>query len=167
MDEADILQEMVTAFVERATALDLTGRAAALKMTPYDVVTVASIVEREAKLDADRGGVASAIYNRLRAGIPLGADSTLVYALRQSDPGVDVAKINYNQPNPYNTRLHAGLPPTPIANPGLPSLTAAVDPPATTYLYFVEINPDGKLGFASTTSGFEQLTDECRAAGLC
>ncbi|MCU4184837.1 endolytic transglycosylase MltG [Acidiferrimicrobium sp. IK] len=167
MSETDVLQSLVDRFDQEATSLNLTQAAATLKMTPYQVITVASIVEREAKLDVDRGPVASAIYNRLRIGKPLGADSTLVYALRQSNPAISVNSINYNQPNPYNTRLNRGLPPTPIANPGVPSLTAAAAPPATNYLYFVETNPDGKLSFASTDTGFAHLEAQCRAANLC
>lgn len=69
--------------------------------------------------------------------------------------------------NPYNTLVNKGLPPTPIASPGVPSLEAALDPPHTSYLYWVEVNPDGKMGFASTTAGFHQLQRECRAVHLC
>ncbi|MGI8491987.1 MAG: endolytic transglycosylase MltG, partial [Acidimicrobiales bacterium] len=165
--EARVLQEMVDRFVSEADNLGLAQGAATLGYTPYQVVIVASIVEREAKLDSDRGPVASTLYNRLKAARPLGADSTLVYALRQRNPGLDPAHVNYNQVNPYNTRANKGLPPTPISNPGIPSLQAAISPPATSYLYFVEVNPDGQLGFASTNEGFKQLTVACRAAHLC
>jgi UPF0755 protein len=136
-------------------------------MTPYQVITVASIVEREAKFDADRGDVASAIYNRLAKGMSLGADSTQTYYLRLTDPALVPTVAQLEEPSPYNTRLNVGLPPTPIANPGIPSLQAAIDPPATTYLYFVETNADGKLSFASDAAGFAQLQQECAAAKLC
>jgi UPF0755 protein len=128
---------------------------------------VASIVEREAKLYADRGPVASAIYNRLHAQMPLGADSTQTYYLRLRNPQLIPTAAQLNQPSPYNTRLVKGLPPTPIANPGLASLRAATTPPRTTYLYFVEVKPSGELGFASSTAGFGQLQLQCRAANLC
>jgi UPF0755 protein len=167
MSETDVLQALVARFDQEAVTLNLTGAAHTLGMTPYQVITVASIVEREAKLDVDRGPVASALYNRLKAGMPLGADSTLVYALREADPTIAVSSINYNQPNPYNTRLNTGLPPTPISNPGVPSLMAAISPPATTYLYFVETSPDGKLSFASTSAGFAGLEAQCQQANLC
>ena len=163
----EVLTEMVSAFDQRANALDLTTAATKLHLTPYDLIKVASIIQGEAKLDGDRPDVASVLYNRLGNGSPLGADSTLIYALRQSDPTVNIKSVNYRQANPYNTRLKAGLPPTPINNPGLPSLQAAADPPATGYQYFVEVNTDGKLGFASDSAGFAQLTAECQAAKLC
>jgi UPF0755 protein len=165
--EADILQEMVDAFDTNATQLGLVAGAKKLGMTPYQVVTVASIVEREAKLAGDRGDVASAIYNRLAQGMTLGADSTQTYYLRLTDPTVVPTVAQLEQPSPYNTRLNTGLPPTPIANPGIPSLMAAINPPSTTYLYFVETNPDGKLSFASDATGFAQLQTECAAAHLC
>ncbi len=97
----------------------------------------------------------------------LGADSTQTYYLRLSDPGIQPSAAQLDQPSPYNTRTNTGLPPTPIADPGLASLEAATSPPSTKYLYFVEINRDGKLGFAATNSGFEDLRKQCQAAGLC
>ena len=96
--------------------------------------------------------------------MPLGADSTQTYYLRLRDPQLIPTAAQLNQPSPYNTRLVKGLPPTPIANPGLASLRAATNPPTTTYLYFVEVKPSGELGFASTTAGFDQLQQQCRAA---
>lgn len=165
--ESQILQQMVTSFEDHANVLGLDSAASSLGMTPYQVITVASIVEREAKRDADRPDVASVIYNRLRVGMPLGADSTQTYYLRLTDPGIQPTPAQLDSPSPYNTRTNKGLPPTPIANPGIPSLEAATSPPSTSYLYFVEINPDGRLGFASTSAGFVQLQKQCRAANLC
>jgi len=157
----DLVTYMVQTFDEHAQQLRLAQRARRLGFTPYQVVTVASIVEREAKLQADRGPIASVIYNRLARGIPIGADSTLLYGL-----GNPTGPVNFDAPNPYNTRLHLGLPPTAISNPGVASLEAALAPPKTTYLYWVEVNPDGKMGFASTAAQFDRLRAECRAAGL-
>lgn len=165
--EVQILEQMVGTFDDRVQSLGLTAAASQLGLTPYQVITVASIVEREAKLPADRPNVASTIYNRLRIGMKLGADSTQTYYLRQSNPTIQPTATQLDQPSPYNTRTNAGLPPTPIADPGMASLQAATSPPTTQYLYFVEINPDGQLGFAKTNSGFEQLQRQCRAAALC
>ena len=165
--EVQILEQLVGEFTTQANQIGLMADAANLKVTPYQLITVASIVEREAKLAGDRPDVASAIYNRLKIGMTLGADSTQTYYLRLSDPTVEPTVAQLNQASPYNTRLNKGLPPTPIANPGLASLQAAATPANTTYLYFVEINPDGQLGFASTNSGFAGLQRQCQAAGLC
>ena len=165
--EVEILQEMEDTFYQRAQELGITADAAKLGVTPYKLITVASIVEREAKRAVDRPGVASTIYNRLRVGMSLGADSTQTYYLRLTNPSLLPSVQQLNNPSPYNTRTNKGLPPTPIANPGLASLQAAATPPTTSYLYWVEINPDGPLGFASDNAGFVGLQQQCRAAGLC
>jgi UPF0755 protein len=94
--------------------------------------------------------------------MPLGIDSTLLYGLHTDNPAV-----NPETPSPYNTRLHTGLPPTPIANPGLAALTAALDPPSTTYLYYTVTGPGGATSFASTSSGFAQIEAECQQRGYC
>jgi UPF0755 protein len=153
---------MVETFNQYATQLGLAAAAAKLGYTPYQVVTVASIVEREAKFDTDRGPIASVIYNRLEQGMPIGAQSTLDYAV-----GIKKGEADDRLANPYNTLVNKGLPPTPIASPGLASLQAALHPPKTDYLYWVEVNPDGKMGFASTNAGFRHLQEECRKAKLC
>ena len=155
-----LVRWMVRTFDRHATALGLSNGARRLGYSPYQVVKVASIVEREAKFNEDRGPIASAIYNRLAARMPIGAESTLLYA----DPN------GSNDPttaSPYNTLLHKGLPPTPISSPGLPSLEAALNPPDTTFLYWVEVDPDGKMGFGTTPAQFRQLQHECRVAHLC
>ena len=157
----ELVQYMVATFDTHAAALGLTAAAQRLGYSPYQVITVASIVEREVKFEADRGGVASVIYNRLLRGIPIGAESTLLYGL--GDPK---GAVVITTPNPYNTLVNKGLPPTPISNPGIPSLEAAMNPPKTTYLYWVEVNPDGATSFASTNAQFKQLQAECRAVRL-
>ena len=153
---------MVATFDAHAARLGLAAAAKRLHYTPYQVVEVASIVEREAKLTADRGPVASVIYNRLARGMPIGAESTLLYGLGDPTGNPDILT-----PNPYNTLLNKGLPPTPISNPGAASLTAAIAPPSTSYLYWVEVNRDGEMGFASTSAQFKQLQADCRAVHLC
>ncbi len=166
-DARAIMELLVRTFDQHADALGLPRAAAALHESTYALVEVASIVQGEAKLAGQFGDVASVLYNRLAEGVPLGADSTLVYALRRADPGVDVARIDFETPSPYNTRLHPGLPPTPIGTPGVVALDAAAHPPATDLQYFVEVDPDGRLGFAATAAGFDALVATCRAHGLC
>jgi UPF0755 protein len=157
-----LVQYMVDTFDSYASQLGLSAAAHALHYTPYQVVTVASIVEREAKFDSDRGPIASAIYNRLSRHMPIGAESTLLYAL--GDPK---GPVNMGTRSPYNTLINVGLPPTPISNPGIPSLQAAMKPPTTSYIFWVEVNPDGRMGYASDEAGFAHLQAECKAAHLC
>lgn len=104
-------------------------------LSAYQLVTLASIIEREARFDDDRPKVASAMYNRLAAGMPLQADSTVTYGLGITDREPSDAELH--QDTPYNTYLHTGLTPTPIANPGLASLRAAAHPATTQYLFWV------------------------------
>ena len=164
---ASIMELLVQTFTERAQAMGLVQAAARLKLTPYQVVEVASIIQGEARLTSQFPDVASVIYNRLRSGMTLGDDSTLIYALRQKNPALNPAKVNPEQPSPYNTRLHKGLPPTPIGNPGQVALEAAMHPPTTNLLYFVEVSKSGQLGFSATLPGFDALVARCRANGLC
>lgn len=163
-DDSDtsIIQEMVTTFDDNASGLNLTQAAAQLGITPYQVIIVASMVEREAKLDGDRGPIASVIYNRLRVNMLLQIDSTLLYGEGISNPD----QIDFSSDTPYNTYKYKGLPPTPIANPGLPSLQAAANPPTTNYLYYVLINSDGQSGFAATPAEFAKLEAQARSQGL-
>jgi UPF0755 protein len=161
-DEVSILHRMVQSFDDTATTLGLDQAAAHLGTTPYQLVVVASIVEREAKLDEDRGPVASVIFNRLQKGIALQIDSTVLYGQHETDPH----KINTKADTPFNTYKNKGLPPTPIASPGVPSLQAAASPPSTTYLYYVLIDKSGKQAFASTDAEFKKLAAESKAKGL-
>ncbi len=161
-DETSILQRMVDAFDQIADQVGLTQAAAAIGVTPYQAVIVASIVEREAKLDEDRGPVASVIYNRLRKGMLLQVDATVMYG----EHITDAHQIDTKSDSPYNTYKFKGLPPTPIASPGTPSLEAAANPPADPAMYYVLIDPSGKLGFATTQQQFDQLVAQAKAKGL-
>jgi UPF0755 protein len=108
----------------------------------YDVLIVASMVERETAVPEERKLVSAVIWNRLKKGMPLGIDATLRYGLGIPGTRPITAAEQRNQ-TPYNTNVHTGLPPTPIANPGLPSMIAAAHPAAVDYLYYVR-KPDGK-----------------------
>lgn len=109
-------------------------------LTPYDVLTIASMVEKEAVAPEERPKIARVIYNRLHDRMPLGIDATVRYAFRV--PGTkSLLESQLNSDNPYNTRKRVGLPPTPIANPGLASIQAAAHPVAGDWLYFVR-KPD-------------------------
>jgi UPF0755 protein len=128
---------------------DAAARARALGRTVPEVVTVASLVEREGKVDDERPLIASVIYNRLRLGMPLEVDASIEYALPEHHDVITKRDLAID--SPYNTYQHAGLPPTPIANPGKPSLDAAFFPAHTEYLYYVA-KGDGHHAFAKTLS---------------
>lgn len=165
-DETAILKRMVDAFDKLANSLDLTGAAARLHVTPYQVVIVASIVEREANLDEDRGKVARVIYNRLDAKMQLQMDSTVLFAIGQ--PGKsNVTEADRKVNSPYNTFIAPGLPPGPISQPGPKSIMGAVAPDAGDWLYFVTTDTSGKASFTSSYSQFLKDVATCQSKGLC
>src|SRR5204862_5769059 len=116
------------------------GYARRKHLTPYDVLIIASMVEKETLAPDERPLVAAVIYNRLHERMPLGIDATLRYGLR-IPPTKSILQSQLDSDNPYNSRKVAGLPPTPIANPGLASIQAAAHPAKVNYLYFVR-KPD-------------------------
>jgi len=127
-----------------------------LKENVHHVVTIASLVERETAVNAERPLVASVFENRLTKGMPLMSDPAVIYGLElggQWRGAIYASDLKLN--TPYNTYLHAGLPPGPVANPGVPSLKAAMDPARTNYLYFVAagIDPQGQSLFSATLKG--------------
>ena len=117
------------------------------------IVILASMVEREANRDPDRGNVCSVYYNRLAAGMPLGVDATLLYGLGRLTPEPTFAELQSN--SPWNTRKHAGLPPGPISNPGKAALMACVNPPKTPYLYYFT-DRNGATHFETNEQDFEK-----------
>ena len=129
------------------------GYARSRHLTPYDVLIIASMVQAEAATARDRPLIASVIYNRLRLGMPLQIDATTRYATGNYSQPLTAAQLNSS--SPYNTRIHKGLTPTPINNPGLASMQAAAHPARTNYLYFV-VKPCGN-GEQVFTSNYKQF----------
>ena len=128
-------------------------------LTPYDVLIIASMVEKETPAPEELQLVAGVIYNRLHEGMTLGIDATLRYGLN-IPPTESIHESQLHDPTPYNTRLHAGLPPTPIGSPGLASLQAAAHPAKTAFLFFVA-KPDKKHHFFTASSAeFERYKAE-------
>jgi len=156
----DVLQAMVTQFDKVA---DEVGIGSVPGVAPYDVVKVASMVEREARVDEDRAKIARVIYNRLNAAMPLQIDATLLYA---APPGTEPSQLNYKQDGPYNTYTRKGLPPTPIANPGRASLDAAAHPEAGPWLYYVLSDKDGHHTFNENLKDHEKARADARARGV-
>lgn len=132
---ASLIARQIDTFEQRWRTIDL-RTARAKKRTPYDVLTIGSLVERETAIAAERKLVAAVISNRLDRGLPLGIDASLRYGL-----GVEGTRpltvSHLRSSSPYNTHRFKGLPPTPITNPGLASLRAAAAPAAVDYLYYL------------------------------
>lgn len=151
---ATLVSKQLAAFKEGFSSHDA-ARARALGVTPYQLLIVASMVEREASVPRERPLVAAVVYNRLRSRMPLGIDATLRYALH-NDYTHPLTEAQLHSSSPYNTRTHTGLPPTPISNPGLASIEAAANPARVSYLYYVA-RADGCPGqvFSSTYAQFE------------
>jgi UPF0755 protein len=148
-----LVAEQLQAFEENFGRAEV-RRAHALHITPYQLLIVASMVEREALLERDRPRVAAVIYNRLRLGMALGIDATIRYALNDFSAPLTEAQLQTD--SPYNTRTHIGLPPTPISNPGLASIAAAARPAHVPYLYYVNgADGCGDLVFSTTSAEFE------------
>lgn len=145
-----VIARLLSQFGEEARTLRW-ERAKELGLSPYEVVIIASMIEREAALDRERPLIAGVIYNRLRKGMTLGIDATLLYDDPTPDGQLSSSDLEFD--SPYNTRMHAGLPPTPIASPGRASLEAALDPAHTPYLYYVLCGEDGHHEFAKTEAG--------------
>jgi len=129
--------------------------------TPRQIVTIASLIETEAKLSNERPIIASVIYNRLQKKIPLGVDSSIIYASKLAGKWKNDGKVyrsDIERVSPYNTRIHQGLPPGPIASPSESSLKAAVSPAQTNYVYYVRepLRNDGAHNFYENGSDFEK-----------
>jgi uncharacterized YceG family protein len=163
-----LVEEQLVAFAENV-GHSQDARARALGLTPYELLTVASLIEREAAVPGDRAKIAAVIYNRLRSGMPLGVDASIYYALElaRGIPTVrgELTAADLGIDSPYNTRTHTGLPPTPIANPGLASIAAAAHPAHVPYMYYVlAADGCGEHVFSVSQSKFEADAAAYRAA---
>jgi cell division protein YceG involved in septum cleavage len=151
---ADLVQLQLEDFKRRVAAVNM-SYARSKNLTTRDVVTIASMIEREAGLESQRKLVAAVIYNRLHDGMPLGIDATVRFATGNYDRPLTESELAVD--SPYNTRINAGLPPGPIDSPGLASIEAAAHPAKVGYLYYVtEPGACGKLAFADTAAEFEE-----------
>jgi uncharacterized YceG family protein len=162
---ADLVQLQLQDFKRRIKGVDM-RYAKSKNLTVYDVVTIASMIEREAMVDSERPLVAAVIYNRLHEGMPLGIDATTRFATGNYEEPLTESELASD--SPYNTRTHSGLPPGPIGSPGLASIEAAAHPAKVDYLFYV-VKPGacGEHAFSTTEAEFEADVaryDEARAA---
>lgn len=178
--ELQVAQRMIDLMERVGRQEDIVVRGYVQGLTAYQVLIIASMVEREAKVDADRPMIARVILNRLAAqrNMPLQIDATLYYGQNPDLPFSVLKDID----SPYNTYLHTGLPPTPIANPGRASIAAVLDPAPNppeggaeckgvakvdcAWLYYVIADADGGHAFAVTLAQHEANIEKARAAGL-
>jgi cell division protein YceG involved in septum cleavage len=163
-----LVEEQLVAFRENFGAAEI-ARAKALHVTPYQLLIVASMVEREAQIPGDRPKIAAVIYNRLAQGMPLGIDASIYYAVELASGTAtythELTEAQLHINSPYNTRTHVGLPPTPISNPGAASIHAAAYPAHLSYLYYVAgADGCGEQVFSNTLAEFETNAAAYKAA---
>jgi UPF0755 protein len=154
VDAAGVINRLLSQFKQVAATLPW-DQVKALGVTPYQAVIAASLIEKEARFSADRAKIARVIYNRLKKGMLLQIDATINYALGRSGP---ILLKDREVPSPYNTYLHPGLPPTPIASPGRASLLAALAPANGDWLYYILVDcKTGRHAFATTLTEFNHI----------
>lgn len=153
-----ILDMMAVDFDSRLTK-EIRQKAKDQNLSIYDLITLASLVEKEARFDEDRPIIAQVFFERLKIGMPLQTDASLQYLL--DAPKEDVAISDTEIESPYNTYLHGGLPPGPIANPGIESILAVLNPSDTDYLYFVA-DRDGHNHYSHTYEEHLTLVNQYR-----
>ena len=150
----DLVKRQLDAYEQNLGSVSMKA-ARKRNLTRYDVLIIASMVEREAQLAKERPLIAAVIYNRLHEGMPLGIDATIRYQINNWSRPLRVSELQRD--TPYNTRTRRGLPPTPIGNPGLASIKAAANPAKTKYLFFVrKPGKTGEHAFSKTDAQFER-----------
>ncbi len=160
---AEILTMLADETVRRVNTVDW-SRLEELGITRYEALIVASLIQREAGVDADRPLIASVIYNRLAEDIPLQIDATVVYALGES-PGRVLAE-HLEIDSPWNTYRVTGLPPTPIGTAQMESIEAAANPAETDYFFYVLVSPDGAHGFSKTYEEHKEKIAQAKKDGV-
>jgi UPF0755 protein len=153
--QLDRFGQVVTPDLRAQVAQAVPGRPAE---SLWNVLILASIVEREVNKDPDRAIACGIFYNRLAAGITLGSDVTVLYGLGQTQGQLSTAQLS-DPANPYNTRVHKGLPPGPIANPSLASITACASPQKSNYYYFF-VDKSGTTRYARNSIEFQQQVNQ-------
>jgi UPF0755 protein len=160
-----IVRDMVQRFDHDSESAGLsTASAAALGLTPYQLITAASVVEKEGYIPVNMPDVARVIDNRLAQDMPLQMDSTVLYALGQD--GGPVTSQDLKVESPYNTYLNKGLPPTPICMPSADAMDAALHPPPGAWLYFVLVNKNGTMVFSDTYAEQQANEQLAKSRGL-
>ncbi len=160
-----VLTQLIDRFQQAAETVGLEDGAAVLGRTPYQIVIVASLIEREVRFDDEYGQVARVVYNRLDQGIPLGIDAAVAFGVGKT-VGEELTASDLAQDTPYENRRQTGLPPTPIASPGEATLAGAMNPVDGDILYYVLATEDGRSFFTDDYNAFLRQRDQSRAEGI-
>jgi UPF0755 protein len=164
IDERAALELMVQQLDQTLAELDVESAQERFNLTPYEILIVASLIERETRIDDERPMVARVIYNRLSQGIALGIDATSCYDKNEYPCVLRVSDLESD--SPYNTRRRPGLVPTPIASPGRESIAAALQPAEGPWIYYVLQDEEGNHLFTDSAAEFERGKAICRERGL-
>jgi UPF0755 protein len=163
-DEEVVLRRMVGQLDSVLERLDVAAAEERLGLTPYEILIVASLIERESRVPDERPKVARVVYNRLEQGIPLGIDATSCY--EKGEIPCRLVTADFESDSPYNTRRVPGLTPTPISSPGADSIRAALEPADGPWIYYVLADTEGNHFFTDSAAEFERAKAECIRQGL-
>jgi UPF0755 protein len=158
-----VVQQLAAQFGTEYRKLGFAAAAKAQRLTPYQALIIASLIESEAKFAEDRPKVARVILNRMAKGTPIGIDAANRYGVALT--GKDPNSVTYAENSPYNVRTHPGLPPTPVSNPGEASLRAAIQPAAGNWLYYVVADAAGHHIFTADEKAWSAAVAKCKANG--
>ena len=167
-DEMSLVTRMHNQFLNVVEEIELEEKAAAVGLTPYEALVVASLIEEEALLNEERAKISQVIHNRLEQGWSLGMESTVRYAVGKMS-GESLTREDLNSDSPWNTWIEPGLPLTPISAPGRASLEAAVSPEDGPWMFFVRTDENGVVGahtFTVTSEEFAEAVAICREKDL-
>lgn len=169
-DARKLVEQMVTAFDASADELGLSDATqrirsqTGLELTPYEVLTLASMIESETRVESERPQVARVMYNRLIEGMRLDIDATVVFALGERTEVLTVTDLNVD--SPFNTRRFAGIPPSPISAPGRSAVAAALNPVDGPWLFYVLVDPAGDHFFTDDYDEFLVVAEDSRRRGV-
>ena len=147
---------MIKTFKKRVLKVEILKRATELGMTIHETITLASLIEKETGLQSERSLISSVFHNRLKKKMLLQTDPTVIYAISNFDG--NIRKKDLSIDSPYNTYMYPGLPPGPIASPGMESIIAALNPAESSYLYFVS-RQDGSHQFSKNLKEHNQAVN--------
>jgi|TARA_B110000263_G_scaffold4328_2_gene3665 UPF0755 protein len=159
----DLVVQMISRFDQVLLELGYSEAIERVGLSAYEVLTIASLIEREARIPEERGKVSRVIHNRVASNWFLGIDATIVYATGNNNLSAADLRVD----SPYNSRLVRGLPPGPISSPGRAALEAAIEPASGLWLYYVLVSEDGRHSFSTNNQDFQRDKAKCVERNLC